>query len=110
MSREKEQAFLTAIREEPADDGVRLIFADWLEDHGQADRVEFIRAQIALDTGRDLETPLSEERRAYLERRTAHLLHEHQEWKRPLTELRVTDMRASFWVSLNASMKSSSDS
>lgn len=32
----------------PEDDGLRLICADWLEDHGYPDRAEFIRVQIAL--------------------------------------------------------------
>lgn len=41
-----EDAFLQDVRERPDDDGVRLIFADWLEDHGQADRADFIRAGI----------------------------------------------------------------
>ncbi len=43
-----EEAFLSAIREAPADDAPRLIYADWLEEHGQADRAEFIRAQCLL--------------------------------------------------------------
>jgi uncharacterized protein (TIGR02996 family) len=38
-------AFLQAILAEPADDAPRLIFADWLEEHGDADRAAFIRAQ-----------------------------------------------------------------
>ncbi|HTU91215.1 MAG TPA: TIGR02996 domain-containing protein [Gemmataceae bacterium] len=43
-----EEAFIQAIRETPADDAPRLIFADWLEEHGQADRAEFIRVQCRL--------------------------------------------------------------
>lgn len=39
---------LDAILADPADDGLRLIFADWLEDNGEPARAEFIRAQIAL--------------------------------------------------------------
>ncbi len=42
----EEQAFLHAIAEDPADDAHRLIFADWLEDHGQTDRAAFLRAQM----------------------------------------------------------------
>src|SRR5262249_10209806 len=45
------RAFLQAIREAPDDDTPRLIFADWLDDHGGAAeraRAGFIRAQIAL--------------------------------------------------------------
>jgi uncharacterized protein (TIGR02996 family) len=43
MSRE---ALFRAILDAPEDDLPRLAFADWLEEHGQADRAEFIRVQI----------------------------------------------------------------
>jgi carbon storage regulator CsrA len=39
-----QSAFLQAILEDPADDSVRLIFADWLDDQGDP-RGELIRAQ-----------------------------------------------------------------
>jgi uncharacterized protein (TIGR02996 family) len=42
----EEQAFLHAIAEDPADDAHRLVFADWLEDHGQPARAAFLRAQL----------------------------------------------------------------
>jgi uncharacterized protein (TIGR02996 family) len=42
----EEQAFLHAIAEDPGDDAHRLIFADWLEDHGQSARAAFLRAQL----------------------------------------------------------------
>ncbi len=45
-----EQAYLRGILEHPADDFRRLIFADHLEENGQADRCEFIRVQVALAT------------------------------------------------------------
>jgi uncharacterized protein (TIGR02996 family) len=38
-------AFLHAILDEPADDDLRLIFADWLQDRGDA-RGEFLRSQV----------------------------------------------------------------
>jgi uncharacterized protein (TIGR02996 family) len=38
-------ALLAAIRADPADDTVRLVFADWLEENGEPDRAEFIRLQ-----------------------------------------------------------------
>src|SRR5436305_3456852 len=41
-------AFLDAIREAPDDDAPRLIFADWLDDHGDGDRAAFIRTQVRL--------------------------------------------------------------
>lgn len=37
---------LQNIIEEPEDDGLRLIFADWCDDNGEPERAEFIRAQI----------------------------------------------------------------
>ena len=40
-------AFLAAICDEPADDAIRLAFADWLEERGDP-RGEFIRVQVEL--------------------------------------------------------------
>jgi uncharacterized protein (TIGR02996 family) len=34
--------------ENPEDDALRLIYADWLEEHGRPERAEFIRVQIRL--------------------------------------------------------------
>lgn len=42
------QHFITAICADPADTTLRLAFADWLEDHGQTERAEFIRVQLEL--------------------------------------------------------------
>ena len=39
---------LQAILDDPDDDAVRLIYADWLEEIGQEERAEFIRVQIEL--------------------------------------------------------------
>ena len=41
-------AFLADICLNPDDDAPRLVYADWLEDHGDADRAHFIRVQVAL--------------------------------------------------------------
>jgi uncharacterized protein (TIGR02996 family) len=45
----QEEAFLQAICESPGDDVPRLVYADWLEEHGGpegAARAEFIRVQV----------------------------------------------------------------
>jgi uncharacterized protein (TIGR02996 family) len=42
------EAFLQAILDAPADDAPRLIYADWLEDHGEAAHAELIRVQCEL--------------------------------------------------------------
>ena len=76
-------SFLEAIREEPADDVPRLVFADWLEDEGDYDRAEFIRVQCELargvrDRGRSVE----------LLTRLRLLSEAHREkWLGPLAEL-----------------------
>jgi uncharacterized protein (TIGR02996 family) len=48
-----QQALLDAIWAEPLNDGVRLVYADWLEEHGPTDadraRAELIRVQCELD-------------------------------------------------------------
>lgn len=41
-------AFLATIIERPDDDLPRLLYADWLEEHGQIERAEFIRVQCEL--------------------------------------------------------------
>jgi uncharacterized protein (TIGR02996 family) len=40
--------FLKAILAQPDDDAPRLIFADWLEEHGQGAHAEFVRVQCGL--------------------------------------------------------------
>ncbi len=42
------EPFLKAICENPDDDTVRLVYADWLEENGDPERAEFIRLQIAV--------------------------------------------------------------
>ena len=38
-----------AVLDSPEDDAPRLIYADWLDEHGRPDRAEFIRLQCAMD-------------------------------------------------------------
>ncbi|MGL4551211.1 MAG: TIGR02996 domain-containing protein, partial [Gemmataceae bacterium] len=48
------QGLLRDIIDHPGDDGLRRIYADWLDDDGQHDRAEFLRAQLdlaAMDDG-----------------------------------------------------------
>src|SRR5438309_3057056 len=40
--------FLAAIRRDPDDDAPRLVYADWLDEHGDPDRAEFIRAEVEM--------------------------------------------------------------
>ena len=63
--------FLRAICEDPDDDAHRLIYADWLDDHGDADRAEFVRLQCAL-------AAIDDEDEA-MKTREAELLREHGE-------------------------------
>src|SRR5262245_36042235 len=41
-------AFFEAIAAEPDSDAPRLVYADWLDDRGEADRAELIRVQCEL--------------------------------------------------------------
>src|SRR5438874_337468 len=45
---ETKAALLRAIRESPDDDAPRLVYADWLEEHGDPDRAAFVRARVRL--------------------------------------------------------------
>jgi uncharacterized protein (TIGR02996 family) len=44
-----QEAFLADIIAHPDDDAPRLVYADWLEDHGEPARAEFIRVQIEME-------------------------------------------------------------
>jgi uncharacterized protein (TIGR02996 family) len=75
-----EEVFLQEIRESPADDLPRLIYADWLEDHGRPERADFIRVQIRLARALDDDPDLPQ-----LRRTESLLLHRHgADWRRPL--------------------------
>src|SRR5438477_7893874 len=82
MPSAEELAFLSRIREQPEDNGPRLIFADWLDERGDP-RGEFIRVQCAL-----ARLPADDPRRADLEQREQTLLAAHQgDWTAPLRGL-----------------------
>jgi uncharacterized protein (TIGR02996 family) len=71
---------LRAIRDDPNDDSLRLVYADYLEEHGEPERADFIRVQIDLSR-----LPVGDPRRAALEERERALLQEHEEeWVGPL--------------------------
>lgn len=48
MTTDQQSAFIAAIVASPDDDLPRLVYSDWLEEHGQSDRAEFIRVQCEL--------------------------------------------------------------
>ncbi len=75
-----EQAFLSDIRASP-DDGVRLIYADWLQENGQPQRAEFIRVQVELARLAD-----DDPRRKALADRQDELLAAHGDEWRPVRE------------------------
>ena len=43
------EALYRAILDAPDDDAPRLVYADWLDEHGDPDRGEFIRLQCELN-------------------------------------------------------------
>src|SRR5262249_22683139 len=46
--REQERGLLDAILADPDDDSLRRVYADWLDEHGEPERAEVIRLQLAL--------------------------------------------------------------
>jgi uncharacterized protein (TIGR02996 family) len=66
------EALFQAILEDPEDTGLRLVYADWLEEHGDADRAEFIRVQCRLE-----EMAEDDEAWPELEAREQYLLRQH---------------------------------
>jgi uncharacterized protein (TIGR02996 family) len=75
--------FLARVREVPDADEPRLIYADWLDEQGDGDRAEFIRAQIAL-----ARLPEYDRRRVELVKDVQDLLARHADaWAAPFRGL-----------------------
>jgi uncharacterized protein (TIGR02996 family) len=77
-----ESIFLQAILDEPEDDGLRLIFADWLDERGDP-RAEFIRVQCELAKM----SPKHPQRRQLQERERALLYKYERTWLAPVRPL-----------------------
>ena len=76
---DKEQAFLQAIRRQPGRSDIRLVYADWLIDHGDP-RGEFIHCQVQAQR-----LPRGSPRRLDREARAHDLLLVHEaDWLGPL--------------------------
>ena len=43
-----EAAFLEALKANPADDTTRLVYADWLDEHGEPAKAEYLRLVAAV--------------------------------------------------------------
>lgn len=78
-STDEANALRKAICAAPDDDTPRLVYADWLQEHGDEPRAEFIRAQVEL-----ARIEGDDPRRPALARRELELLREHRpEWVKP---------------------------
>lgn len=85
-------ALIRAILMHPDDHTPRLVYADWLEEHGEPERAEFIRVQvelaILLDTQYLREAPCPENARiAELNRSVREALRRNLSWWDGLAEL-----------------------
>jgi uncharacterized protein (TIGR02996 family) len=75
----EQEAFIQAIVETPDDDVARLIYADWLEDHGEPERADFIRSQIER-----ARLPIGDARAMAMEKREQALMRRFaRRWFRP---------------------------
>lgn len=72
-----EDALLSAISSHPDEDTPRLVYADWLDEHGRHARAEFIRVQIAVE--QKVSLPRREkDRHVDLYRRNQELIDDHR--------------------------------
>jgi uncharacterized protein (TIGR02996 family) len=76
------ESLLQAIHDEPDNDAVRLVFADWLDDAGEDDCAAFVRAQCAAAA-----LPSWDAERRLLLWQAARLAGRHLEWRQGLPEL-----------------------
>jgi uncharacterized protein (TIGR02996 family) len=71
-----EEALLAAIAANPEEDTPRLVYADWLDEHDQPIRAEFIRVEVAVKRLAELPT-IEQARQIHLFRRGQELLDHH---------------------------------
>jgi uncharacterized protein (TIGR02996 family) len=76
-------ALLAAMAADPTDDTVRLAYADFLEENGDADRADFVRVQVELSRG-NVNDPA---RRPLVVRHVAYLRDFVPRWRAELPEL-----------------------
>ena len=96
MPTDQQRAFWNAIRANPYDDTPRLVYADWLQEHGDEPRAEFIRVQCALARlPHDRRKSRTDRKR--LESRERELLSAHRdEWLAPLVKAAAGDLPVSW--------------
>jgi uncharacterized protein (TIGR02996 family) len=73
-----DEGFLRAIIAEPEDDALRLVYADWLEDHDRSERARLIRVQCELARLVASDAAVTREHRATLEAEVGGLLRTHK--------------------------------
>lgn len=79
-------SFLNAIQENASNDTPRLIYADWLEEHGEPDRAAFIRVQCALAAWPANDSDVAGH--MFYKRRERELREDNgRRWARPLANL-----------------------
>src|SRR5437588_361311 len=95
-----ERGLIDAIRDDPDDESARLVYADWLEENGQAERAEFVRLQLARAAGEATEESRHREKQLL----AAHA----SEWVGPHPDREVTfsgGMPVVTWRSLDSFAK-----
>ena len=75
-------AFISAIAASPDDDLPKLVFADWLEEHGEGARAEFIRLQIAARNEANQFPPVTDAKK--LARIRELFLSNYRDWLHPV--------------------------
>ena len=96
---DEQRALRAAIRANPEDDAPRLVYADWLQEHGDEPRAEFIRVQCALEKLGD-DRRKGRKERVPLEKRQKALLAKHgKAWLAPFrSRLKGTEGDDDRWL------------
>jgi len=98
MPTDEQRALWAAIRAHPTDDTPRLVYADWLQEHGDEHRAEFVRVQCALEVlGPDRRK--GRKQRGPLEARLAKLATHQEAWLAPFrTRLKGARWSGDNWL------------
>ena len=93
---DEEHALLAAVVAHPDDDTPRLVYADWLQEHDQPERAEYIRLSIQLANLRYGEPDFEARERQLLDQRRPLIERHYRKWEGDFTVRLPTGRNATF--------------
>jgi uncharacterized protein (TIGR02996 family) len=93
---ETHEDLIRAIVADPDNDGLRLIYADWLEERGDAERAAFIRLQVRIADRERTDAVMPNDADVVLEEKIT--LQSGQQWRKLMPKIHNVSFGSSPWI------------